>query len=281
MRHQVGERRAALGAVGMAILLGTLALTTPRAHADPRTPPKGMPLVLPVQSVPVLRQLNRATNFNVQRLSQVAIGNTGAVSQTAIVDVRQKNQQFNPVGLFPLFLLARDLPMVQQLNQGTNINTLAVFQTAIGNTGQVDQVALVTIQQMNKALQQIGPTGLLLVMPPDTMQSLAQLNSQTNFNTVRVSQVAAGNTGPVSQTALVSVDQKNGIVNTDQPFPLFVRTRDLPRLVQLNIGLNINIVNVFQIAIGNTGQVDQIALVNVTQNNQALGDINQGEDDNG
>jgi hypothetical protein len=281
MRHESVRRRSALGALAIAIVVGTLAFMAPQAQADPRKPPKGMPLVLPVQSVPVLRQLNRATNFNVLRLSQVAIGNTGDVSQMAIVDVRQKNQQFNRIGPFPLFLLARDLPLVQQLNQGANINTLAVFQTAIGNTGTVDQVALVTIQQTNNALAQIGPNDLLLVAPPDAVPALQQLNSQTNFNMVRVSQVAAGNTGPVSQTALVSVQQKNGVVNTDQPFPMFVRAQDLPRLVQLNIGLNINIVNVFQVAVGNTGPVTQVALVNVTQNNQALGDINQGEDDNG
>jgi len=270
-----------LGALAIMIVLGMLASTATPAQADPRKPPKGMPLVLPLQSVPLLRQLNRATNFNVQRISQVAIGNTGAVAQNAIVDVRQKNQQFNRIAPFPLFVLARDLPMVQQLNQGTNINTLAVFQTAIGNTGQVDQVALVTVQQKNNALTQIGPTDLLLVTPPDAVPAMQQLNSQTNFNTVRVSQIAAGNTGPVSQTALVSVKQKNGIASTDQPFPMFVRAQDVPRLVQLNIGLNINIVNVFQVAVGNTGPVTQVALVNVTQNNQALGDINQGEDDDG
>jgi hypothetical protein len=199
----------------------------------------------------------------------------------ALVDVRQGNQQFNGIAPFPMFVLARDLPTIQQLNQGANFNRLAVFQTAIGNTGQVDQVALVNVQQTNQALAQIGPTDLLLVAPPDAVQAMQQLNSQTNFNMVRISQVAAGNTGPVSQTALVSVDQKNGIVSTDQPFPMFVRAQDLPRLIQLNVGLNINVVNVFQVAIGNTGPVTQVALVNVTQNNQALGDINQGQDDNG
>src|SRR5262249_36330373 len=157
-------------------------------------------------------------------------------------------------------------------------NTLAVFQTAIGNTGMVDQVALVTVQQQNNALAQVQPNDLFLVVPMDVLPSLTQLNSQTNFNKVRISQVAAGNIRPVSQTALVSVDQKNGIVSTDQPFPMFVKAQDLPRLVQLNIGLNINIVNITQVAVGNTGAVTQVALVNVTQNNQALGDINQGEE---
>jgi hypothetical protein len=69
MRHETVRRGSALCALAMTIVLGTLALTAPQAQADPRKPPKGMPLLLPVQSLPVLKQLNRATNFNVQRIS--------------------------------------------------------------------------------------------------------------------------------------------------------------------------------------------------------------------
>jgi hypothetical protein len=79
-----------------------------------------------------------------------------------------------------------------------------------------------------------------------------------------------GNAGNVNQMALVSVQQQNGIGNADQPFPLFVMAKDLPALRVLNVGVNIDVVKVFQVAIGNTGQVSQVALVNVTQNNEAL-----------
>jgi hypothetical protein len=119
-----------------------------------------MLMILPSQRLPILRQMNRATNFNVVRVSQVAIGNMGAVMQTAVVDVVQQNQLLNQAAPLMLLLLTRDVPLVRQLNQGANISITKVFQAAFGNTGMVTQVAQVNITQRNTSLNRHSPSSI-------------------------------------------------------------------------------------------------------------------------
>lgn len=269
MSHVCTRSPLAAGLLGAALFLGTPALAKPHTGAHPI---KGMPLVLPGPSLSSLRKLNPKVSFNVLCLSQVPIMSTGAVTQTAVVDVVPPNGASNP-GSIGLFMFPPDVLLTQQLNQGANVSPVAFFPMPPGTSGVPTQVAQVNITETTQK-----PTSLqdlALVCPVSSLPLLPLLNPGMSFSVLRVSQVA-GSFGPTTQTALVGIQQQGG-VDPAQPFPLFVPVSDLPALGQLNIGSTIQVVNVFQAPLGSTGQVIPVAFVKITPNSQALDRENQND----
>jgi hypothetical protein len=102
---------------------------------------KPLTMVMPAQSLPAAKQLNRSMNFNDLGLSQTAIGNN--IVQTAIVGVSQLG------GGAPktMFLPYGQLGPMQSLNMNLNFNVVAVTQVALGNG--IQQVAIVNVDQKN------------------------------------------------------------------------------------------------------------------------------------
>jgi hypothetical protein len=149
-----------------------------------------------------------------------------------------------------MFVPTKDLPKTRALNIGVNISVVDITQVAIGN--DIEQVAVVTVDQSNPA------SGSLLMVPGGQYSALQALNSQFNVNLslVKIQQMAVGNN--ISQTAIIDVTQRNGMNNT-----IYVPVEFLRELRALNANLNISIVNIEQIAVGD--RIQQVAVVNVDQ----------------
>jgi hypothetical protein len=246
---------------------------------------KPLTMVMPAQSLPVAQQLNRGVNFNRVGLSQTAIG--GANLQTAVVQVSQMG------GGHPktMFLPYGQLGPMQALNTDLNFNVVAVTQLAIGYGNQ--QVAIVNVDQKkpgddgyyedpfggaqgggsqgggsqgggSQGGQQGGlggqQGGTTMVAPWEDLPTLKQGNAALNFNVVRVSQTAIGDGN--SQTAVVQVGQENG-GSSPLGTPMFLPAHQLGAYKALNLHLNINVVAITQVAIGNGNS--QMALVLVGQ----------------
>jgi hypothetical protein len=240
---------------------------------------KPLTMVMPAQSLPATKQLNKAVNFNQLGLSQTAVG--GYNYQTAIVSVSQLGGGNPKTMLLPYGQLGQ----MQALNLDLNFNVLAVTQLAVGNGNQ--QVAIVTVDQnhgddygyddsyggsqgggsqgggyQGGGQQQGGTT---LVAPWEDVPKLKEANASLNYNVMRVSQTAIGDGN--SQTAILSVGQggDGGGGGGYSPLgtPMFLPADKLGAYKALNLHLNINVVAITQVAVGNGNQ--QMALVTVGQ----------------
>jgi len=259
MRHRT-ERLRRAGAL-LALLLAALFLLAPArpAAADPL----GVPLVLPRGSVDLVRQLNRALKINVVRLSEVPIDDKGTVAKTAVVELITGAGLIVPPRL-ALFLPAGDVTLVQQLNQGLPIQSLAVFPMILFPSFQWVQTALVLISPTLETIPKLGPRDFLLVLPQSSFVLISQVNTGASMSVVRVSVVSTGGTS--TQTALVVVRQ--GGSATD-PLQIVVPEADLPALIQLNTDLEFQVVKSYEINQG--GTVVKVVLVNVTKKSDDQG----------
>jgi hypothetical protein len=227
------------------------AFAPPRPPIAPREAQQAL-LTFPSNLLGILRYLNRAgLNFNNVLISQVVVGNS--VQQIVTVGVDQRNDvttRPSPYGLV-MFVPAKDLAKTRSLNVGVNISVVDITQVAIGN--DITQVAVVNVDQSNPS-----PSGSVLMVPGGQYGTLQALNSQFNVNLslVKIQQLAVGNN--ISQTAIVDVKQSNGSGST-----FYVPVEMLRELRALNANLNLNIVNIQQIAIGD--RIQQVAVVNVNQ----------------
>jgi hypothetical protein len=224
--------------------------SAPRPPIAPREAQQAL-LTFPSNLLGILRYLNRAgLSFNNVLISQVVVGNS--VQQLVTVGVDQRTDattRQSPYGLV-MFIPSKDLAKTRSLNIGINISVVDITQVAIGD--DIQQVAVVNVDQQNPA------SGSVLMVPGSQYNSLAALNSQfnVNLNLVKLQQLAVGNN--ISQTAIIDVKQGNSSGST-----FYVPVEWLNELRALNANLNINIVNIQQVAIGN--RIEQVAVVNVNQ----------------
>lgn len=261
MRYSSEQFRRA-GAHVTLLLAALFLLVVPRpAAADPL----GLPLVLPQGSVDLIRQLNRAVTINVIRLSEVPIDDKGTVAKTALVEIISGAGLIVPPRL-PLFLPAADVSLVQQLNQGLPIQTLAVFPMVLFPSFQWIQAAVVLISPTVDTLPKLGPRDFLLVLPQSSTTLFVSVNSGSgsSVSIVRVSQISTG--GGSTQTSLVVVRQ--GGSATD-PVQIVIPEADVPALIRLNAGLNFEVVRTYDITQG--GVTVRVALLNVTKKPEDLG----------
>lgn len=230
-----------LGRTGwlFALLLGVMALASAPARAHD---PVGLPLVVPRDSVTLLRQLNRALRFEVLRLSEVSLSDKGPVVQTAVVNVITGSGLIVPPRLV-LFLPAGDVALVQQLNQGLPIQPLVFVRMVILQPLTFVPAGLVLITPTPETLPKLGPADCLLVLPGASFISITQLNTGTSFQMIRISQVSTGGT----QTTLVVVRQSGG---GDGSFTLVIPEADLPALIRLNPDAQFQVVRVFTTTVG-------------------------------
>jgi hypothetical protein len=270
------------GALTTALLLSVLSTGRPlSALAGSPRPLRGMPVLVPLsgegQPLHLLRQLNRDTDFNVRRLARVAISPTGIVTeQYAVVDVVQRSAPFDPLGPFPLFVPADLVPRLRQLNGGADLRVGADFDTPVGDPARIARVAQVAIRQMDDSLARSGPLDLLLLVPARSLPALAQLNAGTTFDLLRIASLAASEYGPLTPLmALVTVHQRSGIESALQPFPLLVLPKD--PLSLLNVGLRMQLSEIFPVALDPRDPPRPVALVHFTQDPEALGDLNGSE----
>jgi len=244
---------------------------------------KPLTMVMPAQYLPTAKQLNKSVNFNDLGLSQTAVGND--IMQTAIVSVSQMGSGGAPK---TMFLPYGQLGAMQALNLNLNINVVAVTQLAVGNN--IQQVAIVNVEQKNEGSgdddpwyggggqqgggqqgggqqgggQQGGGKGTTLVAPWDDVPTLKALNKSLNYNLLQVSQTAIGDN--IGQTAILDVAQSNsGGGSTGLGTPMFLPASQLGAYKALNLHLNINVIALTQVAIGNN--IQQVALVTVGQGN--------------
>jgi hypothetical protein len=248
---------------------------------------KPLTMVMPAQFLPTAKQLNRSVNFNDLGLSQTAVGNN--IMQTAIVSVSQLGSGDAPK---TMFLPYSQLGAIQALNLNLNINVVAVTQLAVGNN--IQQVAIVNVEQKNQGgsddpwyggggqqgggqqgggqqgggqqgggQQGGGKKDTTLVAPWDDVPMLKSLNKSLNYNLLQVSQTAIGDN--IGQTAILSVGQSNGGSSGGLGTPMFLPANQLSAYKALNLHLNINVIALTQVAIGNN--IQQVALVTVGQSN--------------
>jgi hypothetical protein len=253
MRHRT-ERLRRAGAL-FALLLTALFLLAPArpAAADPL----GVPLVLPRDSVDLVRDLNRALRINVVRLSEVPIDDKGTVVKTAVVELIHGAGLIIPPRL-PLFLPAEDVDLVQRLNQGLPIQKLAVFPMIRFPSFQWVHTALVLLSPTLETIPKLGPRDFLLVLPNSSFVLISQVNSGTSMSVVRISQVSTGGTS--TQTALVVV-RAGGTAN--DPLQIVIPEADLQALMRLNTDLEFQVVRSYEINQG--GTVVKVVLLNVTK----------------
>src|SRR5262249_18621310 len=112
----------------------------------------------------------------------------------------------------------------------------------------------------------------LLTFPSNLLGILRYLNrAGLSFNNVLISQVVVGNS--VQQIVTVGVDQRNDATARVSPygFVMFVPAKDLAKTRSLNIGINISVVDITQVAVGN--DIQQVAVVNVEQSNPPSGSV--------
>jgi hypothetical protein len=222
----------------------------PRPPIAPREAQQAL-LSFPSNLLGILRYLNRAgLNFSNVLISQVVVGNS--VQQIVTVGVDQRNDvtvRPSPYGMV-MFIPSKDLAKTRSLNIGINFSVVDITQVAIGD--DIQQVAVVTVDQQNPA------SGSVLMVPAGQYNTLAAMNMQFNVNLslVKLQQLAVGNN--ISQTAIVDVKQGN--VSGSK---FYVPVEWLRELRALNANLNISIVNIEQIAIGN--RITQVAVVDVHQ----------------
>jgi hypothetical protein len=80
---------------------------------------------------------------------------------------------------------------------------------------------------------------------------------------MQVSQTAVGDN--IGQTAILNVGQSNGGSSSGLGTPMFLPASQLGAYKALNLHLNINVIALTQVAIGNN--IEQVALVTVGQGN--------------
>jgi hypothetical protein len=264
MRLVSRRSRGAIGGMGAAILTGAVSLARPPAWAGAAG---GMPLVLPAQSLPSLCQLNGSTSFTVVCYSQAPVSNTGAVAQTAVVDLSPPGGSLGPGGSLSLFMFPQDVPVVQQLNGGMQIKPAGLFPS--GSSGTPTQVAQVNVTEPGSMQNGKGSTGMLLVCPVPSLPLLGQLNPGLSFNVLCSSQAGKGKAGPGAQTALLNVQPTQGSVDPSQPLPMWVPVDTLPALGQLNGGASIGVIDTTEIPVGGSTAMLPVAFVEIQQNPQA------------
>lgn len=218
----------------------------------------GFPLVVPQRSLDLLQQLNRTTRFEVLRFSQVILDAKGTTVKTAVVNVIVGNGLIVPPR-FVLFLPAGDLALVQQLNQGLPIQLLTQVRMVILKPLMFVPSAVVLISTNPELLPKIGPDDCLLVLPGNSFSLIVELNGGgSNFSLIRISQVSTG--GGSTTTALLVVRHSGG--TPEQRFSLILPEADLPALIKLNGGLEINVVREFDSTVG--GKTIRLVEVTVT-----------------
>ena len=115
-----------------------------------------------------------------------------------------------------------------------------------------------------------------LVLPRQCLSYLPQFNGNTGFTVVCLSQVPIPNTGAAAQTAVVDLSPPGGSIGPNGSFPLFMFPQDVPLVQQLNGGMPINPVAIYQVPTrkrvpGGSGTPAQIAQVNVAEPGQVQG----------
>ena len=73
------------------------------------------------------------SRFAVVCLSQVPVPGTGSMTQTAVVDLSPPAGATSAAGSFPLFMFPQDVPVVQQLNGGMQIQQVGMVQVPPGS----------------------------------------------------------------------------------------------------------------------------------------------------
>lgn len=243
--HSAG-RFAAKSVALFSICAATIAMATPKAHAQfgQQAKPLGAVLSVPLPALgPIFAANVLQNNINVLHVSQAAIGNFN--TQVATIGITQKNNAGGGggLGLLSVKLPKAWLPAIKQVNDNTTI----VDQVAVGNFNT--QIAQVGVSQSNQVYVP-GQTKFFCV-PKQWLGALGELN-QKNFNAVHVSQLAIGNGN--TQVAMVAVDQSNSA-------GLLFYPNMVGALSQLNN--NVAVVNQTAVGDGNT----QVAVVNVNQSN--------------
>jgi hypothetical protein len=110
----------------------------------------------------------------------------------------------------------------------------------------------------------------LLTFPHNLLGILRYLNrAGYNFNDVLVSQVATGE--DITQLVTVNVQsrQNPGVRATPYGLVMYLPAPEVSRIRSLNMGVNISVVDLQQIALGN--DITQVAVVNIQQNGAGSG----------
>lgn len=255
MKSSSPARWAAIGAVAL-LMAPTAAFgqgffyAPPRPSVAPRAAQNAL-LTFPHNLLGILRYLNRAgLNFNDVLVSQFAVGDE--IAQLVTVKVQQRDElgaRATPYGLV-MYLPAKELGRVRSLNLGVQISVVDLQQIAIGN--DITQVAVVNVAQ------NLGASGDVLMVPNGAFPTLLAVNRhfKISLSRIKVQQIAVGNN--IAQTALITLGQEGGDGNK-----LYVPMSLLNELLSMNLSLNINILNVEQIALGNN--IQQVALLEISQ----------------
>jgi hypothetical protein len=215
-------------------------------------------MVVPRESLTLLRQLNRATRFEVLSYSEVI--HDKQVIQTAVVNVIQGNGLIVPPRL-ALFLPAGDVTLVQQLNQELPIQLLAVVPMAIYPPLTLVPSGLVLVTTP-ESLPKIGANDCLLALPGSSFAVTVTLNSGGSSSFIRVTQISIGGSGG-SHVVYVAL-RGTGTGGAGATFTLTVPEADLPELVRLNKGLTFTVVRVYPITLPGTTTEIRVAEVKVT-----------------
>lgn len=256
------------------------------ARPAPGQPLQGMPLVLPMESLPLVRQLNPNVTLRLVLVSAPRQRGRGDVRETAVVDLVTA-QALPRRAAYPLLLPNSEVSAVQRLNQGVQIHPVATFKKKLQKKGPPTPITQISLTETTLALLDTPPAGPLLVVGTDCLPALGQFNPGMTFDILRFSQWGTGGQSS-AQTALVCLGSQSGVQLPVPPFPLAAPAVEVTALQSLNTGWIIDTIEVTHAPTGQ-GPTLPVAQVQVRENQKALdrysrvarGDDDDDDDDRG
>lgn len=139
-----------------------------------------------------------------------------------------------------------------------------VFPQSVSATGLLSLALLLGVVGLAPQSARAGSApGMPLVLPAQSLPSMEQINGQTAFAVVCYSQAPIPGTGATAQTAVVDLTPAAGAMGLDGSFPLFMFPQDVPVVQQLNGGMPVTPVGMFQLPGSGDSSPTQVAQVMV------------------